>query len=216
MQLLKTFLKITNALFPFRDFVYIAQLEEYRTDRFRKWAHHFFFRRNIEKREHLVWTLRARLLLVVSIILWAMCIAGFYNTAGIGSALVAAVLLSFSIPFIVGIALHLLAPFVALAHAHAVSKATRRVALCKNLTVVLIAGSFGKTTTKHFLYELIRLHKKTQMTPGTINTTVGVAQWITRSLRDDTEVLLLEADAYAVGDIAEIARIGILCIGWFE
>lgn len=206
MQLLKTFLKISNTLVPFRDFVYIAQLEEYRIDRFYKWACRFFFRRNIEKREHLVWTLRARLLLLVSVVLWITGIVGAYSMAGISGALVAVVLLSLGTPLIVGIALYLLIPFVAWAHRHAVGVATRRVALYKNLTVVLIAGSFGKTTTKHFLYELIRLHKKTQMTPGTINTTVGVAQWIIRSLRDDTEVLLLEADAYAVGDIAEIAH----------
>lgn len=207
MQLWTIFLKIINTILPFRDFVYIAQLEEYRPERYTKWAQKFFFRRNIEHREHIVWTPRAMLVCAASIAVWVpatLCVLLF--VAG-PVKLVAVLVLLIGIPIIVGLVTIVSVPFFTVLHTRVHNRAAAKVRTCSNIQIVLIAGSFGKTTTKHLLYELIRLHKRTQITPGTINTTTGIAQWILKNLHTNTEVLIIEADAYAVGDIAQVMRI---------
>lgn len=75
------------------------------------------------------------------------------------------------------------------------------------MKIVAIVGSYGKTTTKHFLYDLVRFNYKTQMTPGTINTTSGIAAWIQRELFQNTEMLIVEMDSYHQGEIALTAAI---------
>lgn len=207
MQLWTIFLKSLNTILPFRDFVYIAQLEEYRPERYYKWMRKFFFRRNIEVREHIVWTPRAMLVCAASIAVWmlaTLCVLLF--VAG-PVKLVAVLALLIGIPIIVGLVNIVSVPFFTVLHTRIHNRAAAKVRTYTRLQVILIAGSFGKTTTKHVLYELIRLHKRTQMTPGTINTTTGIAQWILKNLHTNTEVLIIEADAYAIGDIAQVMRI---------
>ena len=68
-------------------------------------------------------------------------------------------------------------------------------------------GSYGKTTTKHFLYDLVRHNYRTQMTPGTVNTTTGIALWLAKELASATELLILEMDAYHAGEIAASCHI---------
>jgi len=67
---------------------------------------------------------------------------------------------------------------------------------CPNLKIVLVAGSYGKTTTKNFVYELIRYTYRTQIIPGNINTAIGLSKWVLRHLDHHTQILIAEADGY--------------------
>jgi UDP-N-acetylmuramoyl-tripeptide--D-alanyl-D-alanine ligase len=71
-----------------------------------------------------------------------------------------------------------------------------------SLKVVAVAGSFGKTTVKNFIYQLARYNYATQMIPGNINTPLGIAMWVNAYLKPGTQLLIVEMDAYARGEIA--------------
>jgi len=67
-----------------------------------------------------------------------------------------------------------------------------------------ITGSYGKTSTKMILQTILSEKFKTQCTPASYNTPMGVTRFIREQLKPDTEVFLAEMGARHVGDIQEL------------
>ena len=204
--LLKT---ILDTIFPFTDFLWILQKEEYETGRYLYWLRRFFFRRNFVVSEKLAYTTRAKLTLAFAVVLWvAALVATSCVVAGhLLFWLFAVAVLALATPLFVLAANVISLPFFAAAHARAHARAASRVAAHSPMTVIAIVGSYGKTTTKHLLYDMVRYHHRTQMVPGTINTTAGIAAWLAKDLAPATEVLILEMDAYHAGEVAKSCAI---------
>jgi len=81
----------------------------------------------------------------------------------------------------------------------------------KNVTVIGIAGSVGKTTTKELLKTVLAdLHPLS--TPAHVNTEMGVAQWLLAQNRD-AKLLIVEMGAYKKGEIALLCDIAQPTIG---
>ncbi len=75
------------------------------------------------------------------------------------------------------------------------------------LKVVGITGSYGKTSTKHYLHRILSEHFSTTMTPGSFNTTLGVIRTVREYLKPYDEVFIVEMGAKQPGDIKEIAEL---------
>lgn len=75
------------------------------------------------------------------------------------------------------------------------------------LKIVGITGSYGKTSTKHYLYRILSEYYETLMTPGSYNTTLGVVRTIREMLKPYHEVFIVEMGAKQPDDIAEICRL---------
>lgn len=83
------------------------------------------------------------------------------------------------------------------------------------LKIVGITGSYGKTSTKHYLQRILSEQYSTLMTPGSYNTTLGVVRTVNELLKPYHEVFIVEMGAKQKGDIKEICdlvhpRIGII------
>lgn len=76
-----------------------------------------------------------------------------------------------------------------------------------NLAVIGITGSYGKTSVKYFLNQLLSVKYNVYMTPGNYNTTLGVIRAVREGLRPVHEVFLCEMGARHVGDIADICKL---------
>jgi len=74
-----------------------------------------------------------------------------------------------------------------------------------DLKVIGITGSYGKTSTKHYLHRILSEHFSTTMTPGSFNTTLGVIRTVREHLKPYDEVFIVEMGAKQPGDIKEIA-----------
>lgn len=72
------------------------------------------------------------------------------------------------------------------------------------LIVVGITGSYGKTSTKHYLYRILSEKYDVLMTPGSYNTTMGVIRTIRENLKPYNSVFICEMGAKQRGDIKEI------------
>ena len=70
--------------------------------------------------------------------------------------------------------------------------------------VVGITGSYGKTSTKYVLEQLLADHRKVLKTPLSYNTLMGVCRVINEHLDDECQVLIAEMGAYRRGDIREL------------
>lgn len=75
------------------------------------------------------------------------------------------------------------------------------------LKVIGITGSYGKTSTKHYLYHILSSRFDTLMTPGSYNTTMGVVRTVRELLKPYNEVFIVEMGAKNPGDIKEICDI---------
>lgn len=82
--------------------------------------------------------------------------------------------------------------------------AKRMLRAMPHLRIIGITGSFGKTSTKHFLYRLLSERYNVLMTPGNFNTTLGVVRTIREQLKPHHEVFIVEMGAKQRGDIKEI------------
>ena len=199
--------KKINTPFPFWDFTYILQLEEYITPRYFNSALPRFLKRGFEKRGKLVVTTRAQIVLVTSVVL-AVIIPQLLPLSSFGVFVFTYILSALLIPVWVGLANLITTPFIELMRKGVHKKARERLSQQKKLTIIAITGSFGKTSTKYLLYKLIQHTHKTQVIEGNQNTATGVAQWILgKKLRDDTTHLIVEMGAYKVGEIKTLCEI---------
>ena len=90
---------------------------------------------------------------------------------------------------------------------HYYNEADRILKDSPNLTVIGITGSYGKTSVKYFLNQLLSVKYDVYMTPGNYNTTLGVIRSVREGLRPTHEIFLCEMGARHVGDIAEICEL---------
>ena len=86
-----------------------------------------------------------------------------------------------------------------------VAQAKRKIARYKDLRVIGITGSYGKSTSKNFLYQILRGQFKVVKTPGNINTEIGVARHILKTDFNDIDIYIVEMGAYRKGEISLIA-----------
>ena len=77
----------------------------------------------------------------------------------------------------------------------------------KDLIVIGITGSYGKTSTKFILSRLLSEKFNVVATPGSYNTTMGVVRTIREKLQPQTQIFICEMGAKNVGDIKEICDI---------
>lgn len=186
--MLKNLSKILNKIYPIYDFLYILQLEEYENLRYFKRLKKFFWKRDLQKRGKLVLTKRIKIILSL--------------------ALPLILILPPLTPVWIGLSNLILTPYFELIRFNIRRKASNYFAKVNIKTkVIVVAGSFGKTTTKNYIYELIKYSYKTQMIPGNINTPAGIADWILKKFDPSSDVLIVEVDTYFIGEISRSLKI---------
>ncbi len=85
--------------------------------------------------------------------------------------------------------------------------ARRRLRSMPGLRVIGITGSYGKTSTKHYLHRILSEQFDTLMTPGSFNTTLGVIRTVREHLKPYNEVFICEMGAKNIGDVREICEL---------
>ncbi len=73
-----------------------------------------------------------------------------------------------------------------------------------NPIIIAITASYGKTSIKNFLYQLLEEKFKAYKTPRSVNTIKGIVLDINTSLPEDTQIYIAEAGAREKGDIRKI------------
>jgi len=158
----------------------------------------------------LVFTPRAARIFAVSLILamlvGAICFHAFFEgyrlaLAGIAFGFTACCAVSYVFPVIANF---LLVPLQRHIDRGYYKDAESILASMPGLKIIGITGSYGKTSTKHYLHAILKEKFETAMTPGNFNTTLGVVRAIREHLKPYTEVFIVEMGAKQKGDIKEI------------
>lgn len=85
------------------------------------------------------------------------------------------------------------------------TQAQDKIKSLKNMKVVGITGSYGKTSTKFLTSTILNEKFKVQTSPSSFNTPMGLSKVINNDLPNDMEIFVAEMGAYVKGEIKEIA-----------
>ena len=172
------------------------------------------------QKKPLVYTGRARRLLIVSAALAALLFAlGFLvfsrlaTSAGLAAAsvpglavLVIALVSIHAAPLVSMAANLLLFPVQASINKMYLVRARRKLARVKPM-VVGITGSYGKTSTKYFTEALLESRYRVLKTRASFNTILGICRAVNEELGPEHEILIVEMGAYRQGEIRDIAAL---------
>jgi len=86
-------------------------------------------------------------------------------------------------------------------------QASKKVKQFSDLKVIGITGSYGKTSTKFMIRDLLNERFSVLATPGSYNTPMGICKVINQDLTQAHQVLVLEMGARYKGNIKELCEI---------
>ncbi|MGB1050180.1 MAG: UDP-N-acetylmuramoyl-tripeptide--D-alanyl-D-alanine ligase, partial [Rhodothermales bacterium] len=110
-------------------------------------------------------------------------------------------------PSVVAISAALISPYERRVHEGFKTQARARLLERPDLCTVAITGSYGKTSVKFAVREILAQRFPVLATPGSFNTPMGVSKVINNELNDDHRFLVLEMGIRHPGDIAELTEI---------
>ena len=177
---------------------------------------YFALRQNLSRtyKKPLVMTKRAwriftvQMLLAVAVCVVVLCFTNIENSEKFVYVITQALLAVYCCSHIITVlAVYILTPVEKSINRGYYNDAQRRLRAMPNLKIIGITGSFGKTSTKHFLHRILSEHYDTLMTPGSFNTTMGVIRTIREHLKSYNEVFIVEMGAKQKGDIREICKL---------
>jgi len=118
-------------------------------------------------------------------------------------------------PLIVSLIVLFFQPFTALWRNYVIYQAKKKRASFKKLIAIGITGSYGKTSVKEFLYEILSRRFNVLKTEAHQNAEIGISRCILERLNSQQEIFIAEMGAYNCGGIRLLAgivqpKIGIL------
>lgn len=160
---------------------------------------------NARYKKPLVWTNRAKRIYITAMLLCCVIsVAVWFAWRDLYVVAFAAVALYVLSHVVIMAANILLAPVEKHINAGYYNDAARILKSMNGLTVIGVTGSYGKTSTKHYLHRILSEKYNVLMTPGSYNTTMGVIRTVREMMKPYTEVFICEMGAKNIGDIKEI------------
>lgn len=86
-------------------------------------------------------------------------------------------------------------------------QARKKLASMPHLKVIALTGSYGKTSTKFMVRDLLKERFSVCSTPGSYNTPMGICKVINNDLQSHHQILILEMGARYKGNIQELCDI---------
>ena len=173
---------------------------------------------SLQVSQRLQWTARAGRVAAVAIgiggflVLWATTTAAQLLPAPqMGSRYVAGGIAGLAFvgllaPTIVGVAARVMAPLERALARRFLGEASRRMRVYPG-RVMGITGSYGKTSTKYVVADLLSARYRVLKTPAGVNSTMGITRVVREELKDEYDVFVVEMSAYGPGEIREVCDI---------
>ncbi len=189
------------------DLTYKFQVKEYRFDRFfasigeegfRKVFYSFKIRFPSKSARNIL-IIVCSVLLLTLVVFWAYEGSFFHKLVFVITApVMAGVLISLSV---------LLTEVPAQIKRRRIIRLAKKHLAQSKAQIIGITGSYGKTTTKEFLYEILSKKFKVAKTDANMNTDVGIALSILKNVGPDTDFFIAEMGAYTRGEIEKACRV---------
>ena len=153
----------------------------------------FIWHKRLDKKLVLTWRVKRFLILLISLTLFQDVLCTLKS-----SCQVYGVFMPLAIAYIGS---YMIEKFLFLSYK---KEAKKKLKEMQNLQIVCITGSYGKTSIKNFVAQILSKKFRVYATPRSVNTLGGIMGDINNSLPLDTEIYVCEAGARESGDIYEI------------
>lgn len=202
-------------LFPLFDYLYIFQAFEYQPISFLEWFIKYPLKRNLQRKHSLEKTSKAVLLFCLTIFLLAVFSLALFillpTTISIririGIFIIFFLLFAQLSPLFLLLSQLIIYPVEWYQKRRIVSAAKKKLEQLPNLKRIAVVGSYAKTSTKDALYTLLWKKYRVVKTPKSYNTLLSIARTILTDVKDNTEVFIVEMDAYHPGEINELCKL---------
>ncbi len=153
----------------------------------------FIWYKNLDKKLVLTWRVKRFLILLISLVIFQNVLCTLKSACEV-----------------YGVFMPLL---LAYAGSYAIEKflfesfkkeAKKKLQSMEKLRIIAITGSYGKTSIKNFVREILSRKYKVYATPRSVNTIGGIIRDVNELLPVDSEIYVCEAGARESGDIFEI------------
>ena len=164
-----------------------------------------------QNKKKLVITARVKRLIVTTSILYLIPIvfimAHTNDTYYIFFTLVILSLMTYLNSFIVFIAMLINTPIEKLVYLYYKTKAQRKIKNMSNLKIIGITGSYGKTSSKNILSDILNIKYNALPTPRNLNTFNGLIMTVNNHMDKFTDIFIAEMGAYVRGEIGRLCKL---------
>ena len=151
-------------------------------------------------------TFRAVLIMALVLVLYGAGTTLMFTHA-FGGILVWFVAADLAVPFIVLAVVSATQPLFTFLKNKVMQRAAKKREKMKDLLVIGITGSYGKSSMKEILAHILSKKFKVLKTPENINADIGVAQVVLKQLKKEHEVFIVEMGAYKKGEIEKTTKV---------
>jgi UDP-N-acetylmuramoyl-tripeptide--D-alanyl-D-alanine ligase len=88
-----------------------------------------------------------------------------------------------------------------------INQSAKKIKKRKNLIVIGISGSYGKSLMKEFLYQLLSVKYKVLKTEGRQSSLMEIIKTINKKLKNNHQVFICEISAYRKGEVSRICKL---------
>lgn len=188
-------------------FLYLFQIKEYRFDRFFSQLKEEHFMKIFYSEAVRLPAKSPRNILVFILFLpflyFYLFFGGFLSFFGKVGFLLLTPILSFCLVFFL---VEITSIFTYFYRQFIINKAKKIVKKSK-VKFIGITGSYGKTSTKEFLYQLLFQNFRVAKTEANINTDIGVSLSVIKNLGSKIQYFIVEMGAYKIGEITAVCKI---------
>lgn len=193
-------------LFAGLDLIYIKtfQLENYKIKNYIKKAIKFEF--SFGKKSRIVFTKRLKRLICIDFVLKFSYFLAFFGTIeNLWANFLIAFICLFLSEIIVILSFLAAFPLEELIKKHYLEKAKKKLRKmpCKKIA---ITGSYGKTSTKNILFQILKEEFDVCASPKSFNTPMGICKTILENLKETDDFLIVEYGARHTGDIEFLSK----------
>lgn len=158
-------------------------------------------------KKKIVYTGRVKRMIATWVLVCAVVALVCALSGALEYGIVAAAVMTAAIPWMAMLANLLNAPLENGMKRWYINDAKRILKSRPDLKIIGLTGSYGKTSTKHILGRMLSEKYNVMITPGGVNTTLGVVRTIREQLKPDAQIFVVEMGAKKTGDIREICEL---------
>ncbi len=165
--------------------------------------------KNETYKKPLVWTARVKRLIITTVLLYLLPLIGiFYSYHQVFNSIyyLHLILLAYLQYLVLLLAVKINIPVEKGVYYYYKSKATKKLKLMSNLKVIGITGSYGKTSSKNILSDILNVKYNALPTPRNLNTPYGLMITINNHMDKFDEILIAEMGAYKRGEVRDLCR----------
>lgn len=92
-------------------------------------------------------------------------------------------------------------------HDYLSHKAILRLQQFPNLLVIAVSGSYGKSSTKECIAQILSQKFNVVKTKGSNNTPAGIIATVLKDINEETDIFVVEMGSYRKGEVAQLCKI---------